>query len=816
MTDIILTNFVSSTGVDPAVAQDILDSHEWDLERALKSFSDLKSGKPLPSPSLETGGFKRPEVGRIGAGGKALLQKNDAVEVADESTGRKWSRGISTASENLALVTRARSDVARRFTSDDPGCVPNHTFTLPDLTAIQPDEFRAFVENDLIETATLVSLEQAGRLNWWSDTRPCQRLLPLATTGDGNCLLHAASLGIWGFHDRLLTLRKSLNHVLSKSEYGESIYRRWRWHQTILNKQSGLIYTEPEWEKEWFGILKLSSAEPRIKSRPYICCDNSPNRNLAIVEETDDLGDEYNTQYESLEEVHVFALAYAIKRPVIVIADVYLRDSAGEPLAPIPFGGIYLPLGCDPKYCLRSPLILTYDAAHFSALVPMKKDSTEGSELPAVIPVTDSHGDLLPVLFLIDPGESFDWGREDRDPQVVEKLTGTSQEDKLQVVQMYLDLVKVTVSVKPKESISSTSGGVDDRRSTADSNESESSSGSRIEKAQKSGFSKQMKSVRQKLKRSISKLTRRTSEDSDVTVAMRGTVAGHGDGPFEKNLNGPASARGQPPPQPSVMHHSEISLHVNGNGRTNVVYENTGYRWTVEAVKDLHDSDVLHNPGIVLGSPLSLDHETSFHEEMISNYLAAARVRFDNHLKDKERRDNLHVQNGKTRCASPGCDAFGTPSTNYLCPACFAKQKVQLEEMKAQRETTTIGKSTFYTNNGRNEDGDEVLLNNQRSLTPRGGILPQLQRPNAVVEGISTIGKSFPGGGDDVPDAVVRPCRTANCVFFGQEKTDFLCSMCFKQKNHTCLLLPPAAASAAGTAVPNTGSVDSTTTTNLR
>lgn len=67
--------------------------------------------------------------------------------------------------------------------------------------------------------------------------------------------------------------------------------------------------------------------------------------------------DDY-TQYESLEEVHVFALAYAIKRPVIVIADVYLRDSVGEPLAPIPFGGIYLPLGCDPKHCLRYVFIL--------------------------------------------------------------------------------------------------------------------------------------------------------------------------------------------------------------------------------------------------------------------------------------------------------------------------------------------------------------------------------------------------------------------------------------------------------------------------
>lgn len=36
----------------------------------------------------------------------------------------------------------------------------------------------------------------AGRLNWWTRVVPnCQNLLPLATSGDGNCLLHAASLG---------------------------------------------------------------------------------------------------------------------------------------------------------------------------------------------------------------------------------------------------------------------------------------------------------------------------------------------------------------------------------------------------------------------------------------------------------------------------------------------------------------------------------------------------------------------------------------------------------------------------------------------
>ena len=80
---------------------------------------------------------------------------------------------------------------------------PQFTFTLPDLTRYTED-FRGFLEKDLIELSALISLEQSGRLNWWADTGTCQRLWPLATTGDGNCLLHAASLGMWGFHDRLV------------------------------------------------------------------------------------------------------------------------------------------------------------------------------------------------------------------------------------------------------------------------------------------------------------------------------------------------------------------------------------------------------------------------------------------------------------------------------------------------------------------------------------------------------------------------------------------------------------------------------------
>ena len=38
---------------------------------------------------------------------------------------------------------------------------PDLTFVLPDLT-VYSEDFRAFLHKDLIETSTLVSLEQAG------------------------------------------------------------------------------------------------------------------------------------------------------------------------------------------------------------------------------------------------------------------------------------------------------------------------------------------------------------------------------------------------------------------------------------------------------------------------------------------------------------------------------------------------------------------------------------------------------------------------------------------------------------------------------
>ena len=49
----------------------------------------------------------------------------------------------------------------------------------------------------------------------------------------------------------------------------------------------------------------------------------------------------------------------------------------------VSLSGIYLPLECDPDDCHRTPLLLTYDAAHFSSLITMQPSSPADTLLPS-------------------------------------------------------------------------------------------------------------------------------------------------------------------------------------------------------------------------------------------------------------------------------------------------------------------------------------------------------------------------------------------------------------------------------------------------
>ena len=73
---------------------------------------------------------------------------------------KRLSRGISHASS--AIVSLARLQVASECTSEQfPLEMPIYTFQLPDLS-VYSEDFRSFIERDLIEQSTMMALEQAG------------------------------------------------------------------------------------------------------------------------------------------------------------------------------------------------------------------------------------------------------------------------------------------------------------------------------------------------------------------------------------------------------------------------------------------------------------------------------------------------------------------------------------------------------------------------------------------------------------------------------------------------------------------------------
>ncbi|XP_076593340.1 OTU domain-containing protein 7B isoform X1 [Chaetodon auriga] len=456
--DAVLSDFVRSTGAEPGLARDLLEGKNWDFTAALSDFEQLRQvhAGNLTYSFAEDRTYLPPEkeMARVG---RPILHRQD--EVVQAATEKRLSRGISHASSTIVSLARSHVSSTGGTSSEPLLDTPLCTFQLPDLTVYR-DDFRGFIERDLIEQSMMVALEHAGRLNWWTKVvSNCQSLLPLATSGDGNCLLHAASLGMWGFHDRDLMLRKSLYALMDHGLEREALKRRWRWQQTQQNKESGLVYTEEEWQKEWNELLKLASSEPRIHYST-----NGTNG----AESSDE------PVYESLEEFHVFVLAHVLRRPIVVVADTMLRDSGGEAFAPIPFGGIYLPLEVPAAKCHRSPLVLAYDQAHFSALVSMEqKDSSK--EQAVVIPLTDSEHKMLPLHFAVDPGKDWEWGKDDTD-NVMLASVALSLEAKLQMLHSYMTVTWLPLPCEQAplaQPESPTASAGEDARTPPDSGESD-------------------------------------------------------------------------------------------------------------------------------------------------------------------------------------------------------------------------------------------------------------------------------------------------------------------------------------------------------
>lgn len=56
-------------------------------------------------------------------------------------------------------------------------------------------------------------------------------------SGDGNCLLHAVSLAMWGMEDSCMLLRRLVYVALVEDEQKGEIKKRWHKERGLLNRE---------------------------------------------------------------------------------------------------------------------------------------------------------------------------------------------------------------------------------------------------------------------------------------------------------------------------------------------------------------------------------------------------------------------------------------------------------------------------------------------------------------------------------------------------------------------------------------------------
>lgn len=149
-----------------------------------------------------------------------------------------------------------------------------------------------------------------------------------------------------------------------------SFYPRWKEYEASQASLLHFSLEEGQWEEDWTSLLSLAS-QPGA----------------------------------SLEQLHVFALAHVLRRPIIVYGVKYVKSFRGEALGYARFEGVYLPLLWEQSFCVRTPLALGYTRGHFSALVPLEPESQhtnlDSDNLQITfLPLMDRDRKLLPVHFL--------------------------------------------------------------------------------------------------------------------------------------------------------------------------------------------------------------------------------------------------------------------------------------------------------------------------------------------------------------------------------------------------------------------------------
>uniref|UniRef100_A0A915J1V5 ubiquitinyl hydrolase 1 n=1 Tax=Romanomermis culicivorax TaxID=13658 RepID=A0A915J1V5_ROMCU len=263
------------------------------------------------------------------------------------------------------------------FTDLTTFCLPSSIYELP--PSIQERLFDELLDRDVQKELE----EEYAIINWSVEVteRLNSRLFALWNRTAGDCLLDSVLQATWGVFDSENSLRQALSDSLSDA--ANVFYPRWREFETYTADLLQYTIDEDQFARDWDLILQIAS---------------KPG--------------------SALEQVHIFALAHIIRRPIIVYGVRIVKSFRGESIDYARFEGLYLPLLWEPSFCWRSPVCLGYTRGHFCGLVPIEPEAfdyvslTKGREFSnqpryTYLPLQDADGQMLPLHFLNnneDPG----------------------------------------------------------------------------------------------------------------------------------------------------------------------------------------------------------------------------------------------------------------------------------------------------------------------------------------------------------------------------------------------------------------------------
>lgn len=242
------------------------------------------------------------------------------------------------------------------------------TFALPAEIEELPVSIQEQLYDELLDRDAQQQLEsQPPALNWSLEitSRLGSRLYVLWNRSAGDCLLDSAMQSTWGVFDRDNILRRALADSL------HLFYARWKEYEMLQAALLNFTLKDTQWDEDWNTLLALASQ-----------------------------------QGSSLEQLHIFALAHILRRPIIVYGVKYVKSFRGEDIGYAKFEGIYLPLLWEQSFCIRSPIALGYTRGHFSALVPIDSYSRidrrqeQREHDVTFLPLMDCDRKLLPLHFL--------------------------------------------------------------------------------------------------------------------------------------------------------------------------------------------------------------------------------------------------------------------------------------------------------------------------------------------------------------------------------------------------------------------------------